>query len=278
MAAGAALVRAVLDGSREAPLDEGSERARAWETDASAIIEEHRRLQHPHITVNLSSELTVTDLVSLSQDEKRFATTFQRPLPFKPNPSARRGSAFHSWIEEYFAGGEAAPALFDYEEMKELSDEPSNGTASGALPEQAAQEARKELAELKRTFLRSEWAARTPRYVEYPFQLVLGGHTLRGRMDAVFHDAASDTWTIVDWKTGAPPPPKEWESPALQLATYREALIEGLKARGTTPAAVRAAFFYLQNGETAYLPEDRDWRATLLRQLELEGSGVTPGR
>ncbi|MCP6406871.1 PD-(D/E)XK nuclease family protein, partial [Klebsiella pneumoniae] len=67
----------------------------------------------------------------------------------------------------------------------------------------------------------SEWAKRTPAYVEHPFELALGDTVVRGRMDAVFEEP--DGWVVVDWKTGEKPKRDAMESAKLQLAVYREA-------------------------------------------------------
>ncbi|MGV0803904.1 PD-(D/E)XK nuclease family protein, partial [Mycolicibacterium elephantis] len=61
-----------------------------------------------------------------------------------------------------------------------------------------------ELAELQATFAVSPWAARTPLDVEVPFDMVIGGRVVRGRIDAVFAEPDGGA-TVVDWKTGDPP-------------------------------------------------------------------------
>ena len=62
------------------------------------------------------------------------------------------------------------------------------------------------LEELQEAFLASRWAEREPYEVEVPFETVIDGIAVRGRMDAVFADADGG-WTVVDWKTGALPDP-----------------------------------------------------------------------
>ena len=65
------------------------------------------------------------------------------------------------------------------------------------------------------------WAARTPIDVEVPFDMVIGGRVVRGRIDAVFADDDGGM-TVVDWKTGEPPDTQEAkQQAAIQLAVYR---------------------------------------------------------
>ena len=91
------------------------------------------------------------------------------PLP--PNPHARRGTAFHAWLEQRFG----AAQLLDVDELPGAADE---GAASDDL-----------LEELQEAFLASRWAEREPYEVEVPFETVIDGIAVRGRMDAVYADA-----------------------------------------------------------------------------------------
>jgi len=88
-------------------------------------------------------------------------------MPEPPSPQARRGSAFHAWLERRFG----AAALVDVDEL------PGSGDDAAADPD---------LAELQRTFLASEWAGRTAEYVEVAVETPVAGVMLRGRIDAVF--------------------------------------------------------------------------------------------
>ena len=53
-----------------------------------------------------------------------------------------------------------------------------------------------------------------------PFETVIDGIAVRGRMDAVYADADGG-WTVVDWKTGALPDPARRAPLNVQLAAYR---------------------------------------------------------
>ena len=71
---------------------------------------------------------------------------------------------------------------------------------------------------------------------------MLGGRTLRGRLDGLFKgtsdDAeAPDRWVVVDWKTGKPGTAND-----LQLSIYRQAAALTL---GVSPEQVEAVFYYV---------------------------------
>src|SRR5205823_14528668 len=90
------------------------------------------------------------------------------------------------WLERRFGGD----GLLDVDELP------------GAADEDAAPDG--DLEVLQERFLASEWAHRRPHLVEVPFETVLAGVVVRGRIDAVFRDPDGG-WTVVDWKTGGPP-------------------------------------------------------------------------
>jgi DNA helicase-2/ATP-dependent DNA helicase PcrA len=52
--------------------------------------------------------------------------------------------------------------------------------------------------------------------VEVPFETVIAGVLIRGRIDAIYRDG--DRFEVVDWKTGSK---KLGKSAAIQLAVYR---------------------------------------------------------
>lgn len=223
-AAGAELVHQALG---ELPPARSGETHDFWEREVDALIEEHRALSAPEVEVELPGELTATDLVSLKADPVQFARRQRRPVPFKPNTYAKRGTAFHQWLEDRFG----ATALLDEEQLPGLDEEPVDA---------------QQLEELKDAFLGSEWADRTPTYVEQPFEVRIGDAIVRGRMDAVFR-RPDGTWIIVDWKTGRPPQGAALRTAEIQLAVYREAWSALLD---DADATVDAAFHYISTGFT----------------------------
>jgi DNA helicase-2/ATP-dependent DNA helicase PcrA len=111
------------------------------------------------------------------------------------------------------------------------------------------------LEELKAKWLTSEWAKRSPYKLEVPFETVLAGVLIRGRIDAVYK--TEDGYEVVDWKTGSK---KLGESAAIQLAMYR---LAWAKIAGVDVSKVSASFHYVPTGQ-----DDR--RSDLLTQAQLE--------
>ena len=226
---GAALVR----GAGEPVADEGTLFAEedllalGWQREAEILLAERAAADAARgADVPLPGHLAVTDLVALARDPLALARRVRRPLPTRPAPLARRGTAFHAWLEERY-GGER---LLDLDELPGAADE-------GAAPDD-------ELALLQERFLASAWADRSPEEVEVAFETVVGGVVVRGRIDAVFADPDGG-WTVVDWKTGDPP--RDGTAATVQLAAYRLAWAE---LSGTPVAQVRAAFHYVRPDRT----------------------------
>jgi DNA helicase-2/ATP-dependent DNA helicase PcrA len=226
---GAALVR----GAGEPVADDGSLfadedlLALGWQREAEILLAERAAAAAPRgADVPLPGHLAVTDLVVLARDPLALARRVRRPVPTRPAPLARRGTAFHAWLEERY-GGER---LLDLDELPGAADE-------DAAPDD-------ELALLQQRFLASAWADRSPEEVEVAFETVVGGVVVRGRIDAVFADPDGG-WTVVDWKTGDPP--RDGTAAAVQLAAYRLAWAE---LSGTPVGQVRAAFHYVRQDRT----------------------------
>ena len=173
---GLAAADAVRAAMQELPRYAEGELFSLWERDATALIEEHEAAQAADVPVVMPGELTASDVVALRADPEQFARRARRPVPFKPNTYAKRGTAFHEWLEDYYG---ARPLLTE-------DELPGNDDAEVD---------RATLERLKRNFEASEWARRTPEYVEHPFELSLGEAVVRGRMDAVF--AEPDGWVVV---------------------------------------------------------------------------------
>src|SRR4029078_4372762 len=139
----------------------------------------------------------------LARDPDSDWRRLRRRVPSRPDPDALLGTAFHDWVQRFYG----AERLFD------LDDIP------GAVDGQLSREDSESIAELQAAFMASPWAARTPVDVEVPFDMVIGGTVLRGRIDAFFEDA--DGAMVVDWKTGdAPQTPEAERHVAVQLAVY----------------------------------------------------------
>ncbi|GAA5158643.1 ATP-dependent DNA helicase [Pseudonocardia eucalypti] len=236
-----------------------------WAADVSMLLAERAAALAARPEVALPRFLSVSQLVELADDPEALAARLRRPMPFPPNPYARRGTAFHAWLEQRFG----ATRLLDLDELPGAGDE-------GAAPDT-------ELDELRAAFLASDWADRRPTEVEVPFETVLyvsddGGGTdgagvdgtvLRGRMDAVFADPDGG-WTVVDWKTGSVPDQARLPALAVQLAAYRLAWA----ALADCPVdRVRAAFHYVRADVTLRPADllDADGLRRLLRTVPSAG-------
>jgi DNA helicase-2/ATP-dependent DNA helicase PcrA len=245
MESGAALVRRALAGTLDAPDDFDD-----WAADVDALLAERDRVP-PRGPVTLPSALSVSSLVELGRDRDGALRRLSRRLPVRPDPNALLGTAFHEWVQRFYG----AERLFDLDDLP------------GAVDNQLARDDAEGLEELQAAFMSSTWAARTPVDVEVPFDMVIAGTVVRGRIDAVFADA--DGATVVDWKTGEPPEtPEARQVAAVQLAVYR---LAWAALRNLPADSVRAAFHYVRSGLTVTpesLPQGDDL-AALLRSDEV---------
>ncbi|MGE5135800.1 MAG: UvrD-helicase domain-containing protein, partial [Gemmatimonadota bacterium] len=212
-----------------------AERARiaAWERDTDLLLAERRELRGDGaLAVRLPGRLTVSSLVAMAADPDALARQIRRPMPRPPAPQARRGTAFHRWLEQRFG----QQRLIDPADLLGAADDPADD------PDAA------DLAVLRERFEAGEWADRWPLEVEVPFETLVAGWPVRGRIDAVFGDAPEGGYDVVDWKTGSPPAtPEEQQSAAVQLAAYR---LAWSRLAGVPAAQVRAAFYYVRHNLT----------------------------
>ncbi|MEU7628551.1 ATP-dependent DNA helicase [Nocardia sp. NPDC049220] len=210
-----------------------------WAADVDALLAEHQAVAVAAEAVELPGQIAATAMVELRADPARLAARLRRPLPYPPNPLARRGTAFHAWVQRWFG----ATRLLGLDELPGAAD---GGTADAGLDA--------ELTAMQDAFLNSPWANRSPIEVEVPFETSIAGTVIRGRMDAVFAEPGGG-WLIVDWKTGAEPTPAEEPAVAMQLAVYRLAWARLMAAREGRPEQqmldrIGAAFHYVRTGRT----------------------------
>ena len=246
----------------EAVQDRTQEDPENWAADVRTLLAERAARSVAGVDVTLPGNLSVTQLVDLAADPDALASRLRRPLPFPPNPLARRGTAFHAWIERRFG----ATRLLDLDELPGSAD-------TGASADV-------DLETLQQAFLDSKWSLRSPVEVEVPFETSVAGTVLRGRIDAVFADPDGG-WTVVDWKTGAEPTASEEQAVAMQLAAYRVAWAELMSIGRAEPVPldrVRAAFHYVRSGHTVSpenLPDATALAALLDGPRTTEPSGST---
>ncbi len=189
-----------------------------WDRDIEALLAEASGDRGAVRCVEVPRALSVSELLALRRDPDAFARALVRPMPRRPVAAARRGTRFHAWVESLFAGC----ALLEPEDLP--------GAADTDLSDA-------ELAELQAAFLATPWGQRRPHALEAPFLTLVGGHVLRGRIDAVYPEP--DGWHVVDWKTGQEP------ADPVQLAVYRLAWARRV---GCPPDRVRASFLWLRTG------------------------------
>lgn len=221
---GAQLVSAAMSAGSAADLPD----RHGWAADVDALLAEREHAAR-RPTPALPQQLSVSSLVELGRDPEAVAQRLQRRLPRRPDAHALLGSAFHEWVQRYFQ----ADKLFDLDDLPGAVD--------------ADRQDRGEIEELQAAFAVSPWAARTPIDVEVPFDMMIAGRVVRGRIDAIFADDDGGV-TVVDWKTGEPPTtPEELHHNALQLAVYR---LAWSRLHDCPMASVRAAFHYVRSGRT----------------------------
>jgi DNA helicase II / ATP-dependent DNA helicase PcrA len=224
-------------GTRRPELEEAAELVRTarpaetgeWADEVTLLLAERDRLTpdpDAPVQVTVPAHLSVSQLVTLRRDPQELARLLRRPLPRRPEPYLRRGTAFHRWLEQWYRAEE----LLDLDELPGAAD-------ADAAPDDAFDR-------LRERFLASEWADRTPVRLEVPFATVVGGVVLRGRIDAVFQ-SPDGSYDVVDWKTGRPP--ADGGPPAVQLAAYR---LAWAALAGVPAERVRAAFVYVRDGRT----------------------------
>ncbi|XAS66248.1 ATP-dependent DNA helicase [Micrococcaceae bacterium Sec5.7] len=200
--------------------------AAGWAREAELLLERRNRRAGGGQEVHLPSHISASTLVDLGDNPERVLAQLRRPLPRQPGMSARKGTAFHSWVEEYFG---AAGTL-------DLGEAPGS---DNHIDEAYGLDA------MVATFRESEWANRSPAYVEVPVETRVGEVVVRGRIDAVFKDA-DGRWDLVDWKTGRRPSPSELKVKAVQLAVYR---LAWARLKGIPVDDVSAAFYYVADNQ-----------------------------
>jgi DNA helicase-2/ATP-dependent DNA helicase PcrA len=212
-------------GSDARPLLVGRERELALllaERDSSARTGD--------LEVRVPRHLSASAVVSLAGDPQGFARDLRRPMPAAPALAARRGTAFHAWVEQHFARA----AFVD------LLDLPGSADQDPGDDE--------ELPRMKSRFLASPWASQRPEAIEIAIETTVAGMAIRGRIDAVFPRPGGG-FTVVDWKTGVKPSGDRARTRSLQLEAYRLAFA---RLRGLVLDEVDSAFYYAGTGETVF--------------------------
>ncbi|MER2137642.1 MAG: 3'-5' exonuclease, partial [Arthrobacter sp.] len=195
---------------------------RRWGRDVELVLARHHAPDEV-MEVELPAHISASMLVDLQDDPEAVTRQLRRPVPREPGMAARKGTAFHAWIEEYFGRS----GMLDIDEYPGAAD---------AYVDEAYQ-----LEDMVATFEASEWASRTPAYIEVPVETRVNSVVVRGRIDAVFQDEDGG-WDLIDWKTGAPPSWDKLAVRSVQLAVYR---LAWSRLKDVPLEKVRAAFYYV---------------------------------
>jgi DNA helicase-2/ATP-dependent DNA helicase PcrA len=206
----------------------------SWISDAQALIAEVKNRNSPAIEVELPARISTSTLVALHENAEALALAIRRPIPRSQDPYSRRGTQFHAWVEKQFS----AMTLFDDIDLDYFDPIEEDG----------------KLEDLKKAWQSSAYANRTPAAIEVPFESVVAGVLIRGRIDAVYE--TPDGFEVVDWKTGSK---QLGESAAIQLAMYR---LAWARLKKIDVSKVSAAFHYVPTSVT-------DRRADLLDEAAL---------
>ncbi|UVJ38379.1 ATP-dependent DNA helicase [Arthrobacter sp. CJ23] len=262
MDASAALVRAAIhdraaiqDPEAEAPEHPDAESlqgaAAGWAAEAELLLERRRRRSTTQ-DVHLPGHISASMFVDLGDDPAAVLSQLRRPVPREPGISARKGTAFHAWVEEYFG----TTGMLD---LGEAPGSDSHIDEAYGLDDMVA------------TFKESEWAHRAPAFVEVAVETRIGDVVVRGRIDAVFR-SADGRWELVDWKTGRRPSGKQLGIRAVQLAVYR---LAWARLKGVPLEDVSAAFYYVAD-DAVVRPHDLGTAEELENIISraLEGQGL----
>src|SRR6478736_6748286 len=199
--------------------------AAGWAQEAATLLERRSRRSVVQ-DVHLPGHISASTLVDLEDDPGSVVSRLRRPIPREPGMSARKGTAFHAWVEEYFG----AAGMLDLGEAAGADDHIDEAYGLESMVE---------------TFRQSEWAHRAPAHVEVPVETRIGDVVVRGRIDAVFRDADGG-WDLVDWKTGRRPSAAQLKTKSVQLAVYR---LAWSRLKGVPLEDVRAAFYYVADNQ-----------------------------
>ena len=231
--AAVALVRKAMQ-ERAASVEVDAAPPSPWSDLVQQLVQAERVERATDRIVRLPLTLSASQMMRLAAHPEAFALDLARPVPQRPSRVARRGTEFHSWVEDHFG----VRAIVDLDDLPGAADEREpDGDFEG----------------LRAAFLASPWAEASPLALEESFILPIAGRVLVGRIDAIFRHEPdhedSSTVHIIDWKTGIQ------TSDPLQLAIYR---LAWANAHGVDPSLIRAGFFYARRGETVWHDELAD--------------------
>ena len=158
------------------------------------------------------------------------------------------GTLVHDILEDFLRPGTVHPFTFEY--LLELAERKWSDDVATWAPQR--EQARRELDQVLEkwweiegaNFDRSQVVA-----VEHAFEVPVGGHVIRGRIDRVDHDPSRNGIAIVDYKTSKSPITDIEAVDDLQLAVYHLAASRDVGLTAVGPP-VRLELLYLRSGKS----------------------------
>ena len=235
-----------------------------------------------------ASSVTAIQAGSAGGDPKMERDYWQglvRPIPQVASPQAEAGTRFHDWARRFILPEISAPqGLVDLPDQAEAPNLLDGPLGPGAMAERArmlagldqeresldskADPVKARLLTWEQRLAESDWAERTPVWVERPIVAVLAGSIVKGKLDAVFAggldpDRPDLRYTIVDWKTGARPHGEESTNRRLVQLDFYRLLLSRLEGIGLS--TIDACLYYVSEDR----PQDRLIRARARTEEEI---------
>jgi len=223
----AAQVRAAMTAGTAGQPDSDPDLAELDAEIDTLLAEAGRGRDDDTVVVDLPGALAATTVLRLRTEPEALARDLARPMPRRSSPAGRLGTRFHAWVESHLG------------QQQLIGPDELPGRADAYIDDDA------DLRELTEAFRASPYSDRTPYALEAPFQLVLAGQLVVGRIDAVY--ARPDGgFEVVDWKTS-----RREDADPNQLAIYRLAWAE---LHDLPVERVGAAFYYVRTGTVVHQP------------------------
>ncbi|MGV8969340.1 MAG: UvrD-helicase domain-containing protein [Microbacteriaceae bacterium] len=227
LAAAAAAVREALPGADS-----------KWTRELDLLLAERDERVHAATVVPVPTRVPASRFKDFVTDPATVASSLRRPMPERPYRATRLGTLFHAWVEDRYG------LTGSLQELDAFTTEIDGDDVGGSSLSEASTQARHDasaLRALQATFENSPWATRAPVDIEREIHLVLDGHIIICKIDAVF--AEGDRFHVVDWKTGkAPTSAQDLQDKQLQLALYRLAYA---RWKNIDPSRIDAVFYYV---------------------------------
>jgi DNA helicase-2/ATP-dependent DNA helicase PcrA len=200
----------------------------------------------------------------------RFARVDRVPQPIRPGGLI--GTAAHLALEAHYRpggdGGDGASLVRRFEgQLRRL------GVADTPEGEQALRRGRDQLPGYHDRVARG---STTPVGVERSFTVVLGRHTLRGRVDRIDRHSAGG-FQLVDYKTGRPPAGSGVGDEDLVLALYIHAAREAQAAKPNGAPVQGARVDYVLDGDSRVFDPDPAELRTLVEDARVLADRAAAG-